>query len=273
MKDREVARVGGRTVVAVSEMDKSLCVVADRFAGFANGDRARTVSGLISMLEDGTLDEGSGELALYLGQGIGGFERARIQAAFSQHRPLQKLRLVGEEGAWVTPGLVHKESQENVLLGNLRPLDADHFAADLLIHGSNEFLLDHQTGEHVQGMVIIEAIRQLCIGVFEMGYHARWPARQYLGTWKSMELKFQEFLFPLPAQLNCVVRGMDTSMPANLKFELVATMLQGGRQVASAEITFAMIDAERIARVERLQARRAVKTYLAELGAADENLP
>ncbi|MFC7617738.1 AfsA-related hotdog domain-containing protein [Actinokineospora soli] len=57
--------------------------------------------------------------------------------------------------------LVHKRSPENVMLADARRRGPLRLAARLCLSDMNEMILDHVTGQHVAGMVLIEAARQL----------------------------------------------------------------------------------------------------------------
>lgn len=248
-----------------ADTSKRVVVVADRFAPFADGERVLTMSDLLLQIAVNSPDKRGTPLTIYVGQGIDNSDRQVLEAAcLCGGNPLA--RMAAREflgGLQVTPDMVHKLHPENVLLADVRHLNSVYCAAGLCIHRDNELLLDHRTGEHVQGMVIIEAMRQICIAQFETGYRRELPGNEYVGVWKRINLSFQDFLFALPATVASEVTCADLSKPTNLKFQARASICQNGVEVASAEIDYSMIKQARFTRLERAKSNRARKTYLA----------
>ncbi|HYS40477.1 MAG TPA: AfsA-related hotdog domain-containing protein [Pseudonocardiaceae bacterium] len=265
----ETQDVGAVTAAesAVDVDETHVIVVADRFRGFVDDGRVWTVSGLLGRIESGAFDDITGAVRLHAGQGIGPFEHEHVQAALDRRGVSDRVRLVADDAEPAGRDQVHKHRAENVLLAGLRRTGTQSFAADLRVHGDNELLLDHQTGEHVQGMVIVEAARQMFLGVFETGYRHRWPLRGYYVVWNSVRLSFDGFLFPLPAQLSCVVHELSLDDPQRLVFEVAVELRQSGKVVASGEIGFTGFDTGLISSVEHRQAVKAVRHELAAVAA------
>jgi hypothetical protein len=249
------AHVSGEPVEPAT---RHLIVVADRFSGFRRDDRVKTVSDLCALIASGALDEEPGEVLLHAGQGITAYERRDIEGTLGRRGLEHRVRLVYDDLEPAGRGIVHKHRSENVLLTNLRR-EGDHdFRAQLCVHGHNELLLDHQTGEHVQGMVIVEAARQMFLAAFEIGYRHRWPLRSYYVVWNSVSLTFENFLFPLPAEVTCTLRGLKIDDPSKLDYEMHVSIHQFGRRVTGGVIGFTSFDTERISAIERWRARQAL---------------
>lgn len=250
---------------------KHLVVVADRFSGFCQDDRVRTVSGLCAAIASGEFDEVPGELVLHPGQGITPYEQRDIEETVSRRGLDGRLRLTNDNLEPAGRGVVHKHRSENVLLTNLccdveRELDTGHrdFTAQLCLHGHNELLLDHQTGEHVQGLVIVEAARQMFLAAFELGYRHLWPLRSYYVVWNSVNLTFKNFLFPLPAEVSGTLRELSIDDPAKLEYEMHVEIHQGGCPVVVGEIGFTSFETGRIASIERRRAKQALNACIRE---------
>ncbi|HEY4452916.1 MAG TPA: AfsA-related hotdog domain-containing protein [Pseudonocardiaceae bacterium] len=239
-------------------------VIADRFAPFADGERVLTMSGLLVQVALESLDDPGQPWTIHVGQGIDHSDwRILESACHVRGTPIERVGgRAFSGGPQVSPDVVHKQRPENVLLSDIRHLSRGYCAADLCIHRNNELVMDHCTGEHVQGMVILEAMRQICIAQFETGYRPELPAFEYSGVWKRIDLSFQDFLFALPATVTAEVTFQDLSRLTNLKFGAHASVCQNGNVVASAEIEYAMIKHERLASMEHARATRASRNYL-----------
>lgn len=237
-------------------------VVGNRFQGFTQLDRVYTISGLTRHLQEADWPSNDGQMSVRVGQCVDNHEQDYLQAVIDRLHLGGRVRVVRAVQP-VTCALVHKRQPANVLLGEVRQVGSVEFAAELSLNDENELLLDHQTGQHVQGMVVVEAARQMFLAVFETGFRNRWPAREYYMVWGGIDLKFLNFLFPLPAEVRCEVCQARLDDPERLEFDVIVEIDQGGRAVARAEISFTAFDVERIGQIEWRRANQAVDAVMA----------
>jgi hypothetical protein len=242
---------------------RHVVVVADRFARFARGDQVFTVSGLLTFVTSGGPDVAGCHWVVHPGQGVDGTDRDLLEAAADKSGGVVCLvDTPAFRSQPVAPEVVHKHRPENVLLADVHSPEATFCHADLRIHRDNELVLDHHTGEHVQGIVIIEAMRQICIAQFETAVRPALTSAGYAGVWKRIDLSFEDFLFPLPATVESRIEESDLVRQHHLKFRATAAVRQQGRTVATAGIDYAMIRLERIDTLERRKADQATRAYL-----------
>lgn len=240
-------------------------VVADRFASFADGEQVFTMSQLMALLRAGATTGLGRQCVILPGQGI---ERADAEALESSGAILQTATGRGAlsgDGA-VPPATVHKSRPENVLISAFTTSSAANCSAALRIHRDNELVMDHLTGQHVSGMVVIEAMRQICIAQFETTYRPEFAQIDYRGIWRGMKLSFDGFLFALPASVDCEIVEADLRKAANLRFRAVTSVRQCGELVASAEIDYSMIRHDRLRVLESRRAARATRALLQAKG-------
>lgn len=253
---REIPELDGYT-------RRDVVVVADRFARFTRGDRVLTLSGLLGLLGSGALRASGCHWVVHLGQGIDGTDTDLLEAACEKTEGV--VCLADPEAfrqAPERPKVVHKDRPENVLLAGVHSPVPEHCRAELRIHRDNELVLDHHTGEHVQGIVIIEAMRQICIAQFETAVRPGLAPAAYAGVWKRIDLSFEDFLFPLPATVESLIVESDLARETNLKFRATTAVRQHGRTVATAAIEYSMIAQGRIDTLERRKADQATRAYL-----------
>ncbi|WP_278261703.1 AfsA-related hotdog domain-containing protein [Nocardia sp. AG03] len=244
-----------------STVTTAFVVVGDRFLGISADDRVHTVSGLVALLRGGRLPA-SQELAVHLGQGVTRHDLDYLEHVAAVHAPHLRVRVVGEIAEPARRHHVHKYQHSNVLLAGLSRTEENVFQADLRLDGDNELLLDHQTGEHVQGIVVIEAVRQLFLAAFELEYGVRRPQEHFYIVWNNVDLRFTSFLFPLPATLHARLTPVSVDDPGKLQFRIETEVHQFGKPVADARIEFTALPNERIAQIERAKAAKAVDAYL-----------
>ncbi|MFD5101470.1 AfsA-related hotdog domain-containing protein [Streptomyces albidochromogenes] len=247
---------------------QSVCLVGDRFSSFAKHEAVRTVSGFVSAVTSGAYDDLATPLLLWEGQGVNDFDREYVRAALERAGLSRKILTQPNNPVVVPRAEAHKNREANVLLAGLQQQGEDTYRATLRLHSDNELLLDHQTGEHVQGMVAIEAFRQMFIAFCEKFVAAQWPELRHYYIWHGMDISFDNFLFPLDADITCTVVESDTSDPARLKFTVDLELHQAGTRAAHARIKFTAYDADRLGPKEHRLAGDAVANVLN--GAAPE---
>jgi hypothetical protein len=184
---------------------------------------------------------------------------------------LDSVLLESDEPALVNRSRSHKHREANAVLAGLQRTSENSYRASLRLHPENEFLVDHQSGEHLQGMVVIEAFRQMFISFCEQFVAIRWPERSYCYIWHGMDLRFENFLFPVQADVDCLVRQADLADPNRLRFAVDMTVHQGGRSCASARIEFTAYDKDKFVGKEHRMAGRTLNAVLA--GAAPVDTP
>ncbi|WP_410570951.1 AfsA-related hotdog domain-containing protein [Amycolatopsis sp. cmx-4-61] len=242
---------------------RDVVVVADRFGQFARGDRVFTLSGLLALLDSGGLAASGGHWVVHLGQGLDATDGDLLEAACDKSEGAVYLADPEKfRQPWARPVVVHKSRPENVLLAGVHSPLPRHCRAELRIHRDNELVLDHHTGEHVQGIVIIEAMRQICIAQFETAIRPGLAPAPYAGVWKRIDLSFEDFLFPLPATVESLIVEADLGRDTNLKFRATTSVRQQERTVATAAIEYSMIVQGRIDTLERRKADQATEAYL-----------
>ncbi|HEX3614140.1 MAG TPA: AfsA-related hotdog domain-containing protein [Sporichthyaceae bacterium] len=241
----------------------TVCLVGDQFAQFATHQSVRTVSGFVAEVRAGCFDNLRGPLSISWGQGITTYDRDFVRDGLRSRGLLDSVLLESEEPAVVSRSRTHKQREANAVLAGLRSTGDDTYRASLRLHPENEFLLDHQSGEHLQGMVVIEAFRQMFISVCEQFVAVRWPDRRYSYIWHGMDLRFQNFLFPVQADVECRVRDADLDDPGRLRMTVDLTVHQAGQKCASAGIEFTAFDKDGLVPKEHRAAGKTIDAVLA----------
>jgi hypothetical protein len=247
----------------VERLLTTVCLVGDQFEAFASHPAVRTVSGFVAEVRRGCYDKLRAPLSISWGQGVTSYDREFVCDGLRGRGLLDSVLLDSEQPALVNRSRTHKRREANGVLAGLCRTAEDSYRASLRLHPENEFLLDHQNGEHIQGMVVIEAFRQMFISFCEQFVAVRWPERSYCYIWHGMDLRFENFLFPVQAEVDCLVREADLADPRRLRFAVDMTVHQAGRSCASARIDFTAHDNESFAGKEHRMAGRTVDAVLA----------
>ncbi|AEW98118.1 hypothetical protein SCATT_57470 [Streptantibioticus cattleyicolor NRRL 8057 = DSM 46488] len=237
----------------------TIVLVGERFQTSAALPGVRTVSEFAATVAAGEYRGTTHPVEIVRGQDVSDDALDDLRATLARLGMTDHVRISDDvESRAADRDVVHKHNPENVLLADLRQLGPQTFTARLRVDGRNELLQDHQTGLHVQGMVGVEAARQMFLALFEVGYRHHWPSNKYFVVWNSMEIDFENFLFPLPASITATVLNADLHDPSKLDFHVRIEMQQSGRRVSCATINFTAFEWDRIGAVEQRRAAAAV---------------
>lgn len=96
---------------------------------------------------------------------------------------------------------VHKHRRENVLITKPAAQPDGTYCAQLSICDSGELLNDHATGQHIQGIVLTEAGRQMLISTSEYHLLDGADSGSCYFVLNSLNTEFKQFAFPLPVTI------------------------------------------------------------------------
>ncbi|MEW5728488.1 MAG: AfsA-related hotdog domain-containing protein [Pseudomonadota bacterium] len=244
--------------------DKFLVVVGDKFSDFAAGKEVLTFSQLRALLTlpAHILPSGPERFVLVPGQGLADQDVAAAMrlAEASSHRDKFDLSLFGERPHRASGALSHKRDAMNTVISEPRRLDDNSFRLDLLIDENCEMMRDHQTGQHLQGMLLVEAARQAFLAVTEQFFLPRDEGKFYF-VFDDLSVSYKRFVFPLGAGLTYVIREHDPAANRQ-RFVVDVSIDQCGQEVATVTGTFTVVKDARITRMESAMARDVLAAHL-----------
>lgn len=149
----------------------------------------------------------------------------------------------------------HKHHIHNSIISHPARVGDNCFEAALLLDERCELMADHQTGQHIQGMILIEAARQLFLAVTEEYFIGQAVHDRYYFVINNIEVKFMGFVFPLGAMLRYEIVSADTANPARMRFETVVSVIQGDACATQIAFGFTAFHASKIEAKEQQQAQ------------------
>lgn len=241
---------------------ETLIIVADKFADFAQSKKAVTLSHVRAML---ALPEHiiPGPVRLLAGQGLSDAEHEALIQEIDIQDPngirwdVSELRSIPVRAHG---GLSHKRHGCNTLIGIPVQVSEDTYVMDIRIDGDCEIMGDHQTGQHVQGMVLVEAARQAFLAVTEEFFLEAEDRETYFVI-NSMTTEFSGFVFPLPAQIAYRVLTADIN-ERRRKFNVEMDVVQGGQVRTRIACSFAVFPHDVLAEKEAALAQEAMDAIL-----------
>lgn len=232
-------------------------IVADKFADFAVNDRTITLSQLKAFLSlpNHLLPA---RARLVLGQGVSDDERASIATmveASDDHRARWDIDTLRSHRDRAAATLSHKKKACNTLIGPPDPIGEDTFRLDLCIDQNCELMEDHQTGQHVQGMILVEAARQAFLAVTEEFFLKDANRKSYFVI-NEMSTSFLGFVFPLAAHMEYRIVLKDIN-ERRQRFNVEIDLIQVGEVRARTTFAFTAYPDEVISQKEATLAMEA----------------
>jgi hypothetical protein len=229
-------------------------VVGNKFGEFAANNGVVTVGELEGLLRSQERGRLPADVKLVPGQGLREADMQRIR-----HEALQARDAAGVIDIELGPVrasrlLTHKYHLQNSIVSVPQQVGADVFESALLLDERSELMSDHQTGQHIQGMVLVEAARQMFLAVTEEYFIGYDDATRYYFVINSMDVTFQAFVFPVEATLRYEILEKKIDNRARMFFRVVIAVNQAGRCATRIAYEFTAFHAQRIETKEREQA-------------------
>ena len=235
-------------------------IVGDIYGDFAEHERVMTATRCKHYLDTTSLRS---DERFILGQGVGASDADEIRA---------KLRSSGHPDALydfdeLAPiSLTHKQTDRHVLISCLRNVGPRAYQSQLVLDDASDRLCDHVTGQHLAGMVLIEASRQAALGVLECEYKNTSQISWGL-TWSSTQVQFLGYIFPVPLTLTAKVsEPVGTRSESRIPVNVVVDWDQLGKPVCEMALTGILLERAFLAKLEVKRARQAVDALWAKYG-------
>lgn len=249
---------------------EKLIVVGEKFTDFAErNENVLTVNEFERFVWSGEIQNVK---KIIIGQGVELDDISRTICIIRQHYPDKINEIVNLQELYYQNNrdhqkLVHKRKKENILITSPERIDSNNYSAKLILQDSSELLCDHQTGQHIQGMVLIEAARQAIIATSEkyLLQEAGITISEKYFTLTSLNVSFSSFVFPLPVTVTLNVLSKKSSSHGKFACECTVCFEQTGTKKAEVCFTFCVYDLNYITKKECEQASLCHKTYLVSI--------
>ncbi|NRA84611.1 MAG: hypothetical protein HRU22_12830 [Gammaproteobacteria bacterium] len=139
---------------------------------------------------------------------------------------------------------MHKSNQKNVLITKLRTIASGQYQSELIIDNDNEFLLDHFSGQHIPGMIFLEATRQLSI--------ASWAALvdddpdNVSMIINDIHCEYKKFAFPFCIHITVNIHPVGENYQVDINFT------QNNDVVVRTFGTFKVVPRQKLSKMENL---------------------
>lgn len=253
--------------------NRILLVVGDKFAAYARGKDVITLSNLRGLLTLSIpLLSHQGRTVLVPGQGLNveAVKQLLEEASRSPNLSHFDFSLWHDLPEKAPASLTHKHRPENVLVSVPTRMNANQFQMHLMVDEDCELMHDHLSGQHVQGMVLIEAARQGMLAIAE-AYLIPDNGIDYAFVFEALSVQYSHYTFPLGAVIETNIVECATDNPKRLHFAAETFVRQCGQTVSEFTMSFSAMERSRISRSEGIMATKTQAHFMREVATNLEN--
>lgn len=125
----------------------------------------------------------------------------------------------------------HKQKVENCHVTHPIKITETEYMLNVAVDPGCPELADHITGEHINGVILIEAARQAGIAVTEEYFLSK--SEEFYFILKKINSEFHHFLFPIPIKIECKILSFTRKKNVEIEFESEATFYHDEAQKAT----------------------------------------
>jgi hypothetical protein len=169
-----------------------------------------------------------------------------------------------------TNSQTHKYNSDNILV--TEPIDIGNsiYESKLIIQDNNELMLDHTTGYHIQGMIFLEATRQMATTIVDKLFNTE--DQYYL----MHEIKANYFKIAYPIETTIQLELIEKEAEgAKQVFAVYLNFFQNGKKVVNTSGSFTSTDKEKFAANEEyyagVTAKKIISKFYQEMITLEDN--
>jgi hypothetical protein len=185
-----------------------ILIVSDKFKSFCDHKNVWDYSTALQQLTELVTQHAK----IVLGQGISPTQRQRLAETLKFFQTQYDIELCDHVQHRVAKEKVHKAKECNVMVTQPHSLNAQLYQAYLVVDENCAEMSDHQTGEHVQGVILIEAARQMfmaCATSYCLCPEASAKIEEMHFTLSEMRVAYHNFIFPIETRIEMEFLGAE----------------------------------------------------------------
>lgn len=179
---------------------------------------------------------------LLIGQGASARRLTRLRRRIQTGGLADWLQIVEDGPAMASADHTHKRHPQNIIISDPQHHSDRSYVALLRIDDRCAEMSDHLSGKHVQGMVLIEASRQMVLAVGEKFLISPAHRGQRAFVTHRIDTQFHDFVLPLEVQMRLQLDSLRRGGASNFKADATITFHQAGKLAASVQFTFSVLD-------------------------------
>ncbi len=213
-------------------------IVGDKFEHFSKHEGVYTFTSFINLLSDSEKKFKCDFLVL--GQGLD-IEEKNILKALVKHAEIGCIQEPIEPLASTT--ISHKHQVKNIMISEPFYIESKNsYKSCLVLNDDCAEMSDHVTGQHIQGMVLTEAARQMMLAVAEKYILKDCEKDNSYCALLKVTAHFKHFGFPISTQIFHEILELSNDKPGKYKARTNTTFIQNNKIITSVEIDYLFND-------------------------------
>lgn len=239
-----------------------IVIIGNRLTEFANNENILTYEQFNYLLQiERKIPDSKNEYKLHFGQGLNDLQIDDIHNQIKDGELKNRFKLFDgfHSICRANRQLTHKHKIENSMISEPENISELIFKSYLMLDDSCAEMSDHLTGQHIQGMVLLEASRQMVNAVSE-----KYLINNNINNRKGFVLnflnsKFYEYVFPLDIELIFKLKKIRNGLDGNFKAEASVHIIQNNKLMMDIEVGFSVMEKTTLIGIESQMAELAVK--------------
>lgn len=243
----------------------NVMVIGNRLHEFANNKNILIFDQFSHLLSiESKLLNSQNNYLVTIGQGLNSQQINDIKEKIEQLNLSHRFHLAGElaHAIRASSELTHKLKSENSMISEPHRLSASTFKSYLLLDEACAEMSDHITGQHIQGMVLLEASRQMVNSVAEKYLISDKNTARKGFVLNSINSTFFEYVFPLEVELIFTLDNIRNGLNNDFKAEASISVYQHEEIMLEINVIFSVMDKKTLLNIESKMAETSVQKAL-----------
>lgn len=197
---------------------------------------------------------------LSIGQGLSDYQIYFVCNNVSQNDFKDRFRVTGHlcKAVRAKNELTHKRYTYNSMISDPVKLYENNFLSFLMVDDNCAEMSDHSTGQHIQGMILIESARQMINAVAEKFLISPDISSLKGFVLNGIESNFKQYVFPLEATLCLELLNIKNGLNGDFKADGAIKIFQNNVEMCSVDISFSVADKNILSAIERGMAEKYI---------------
>lgn len=236
-------------------------VVGDKFKEFAKHENVITAGALESYLDKQCPLKKNVWDGFVLGQGVRQDQFSVIRSLI-KNKKIKDVRFLNEDLMDIREDkkVVHKHLEKNVLITKPKVLETGlGYESYLILDERCAEMSDHVTGQHLQGMLLTEAARQMLTSVTERYILDENDRYNFYFALSKISPTFHCFAFPVEVLIRYEQLNLNLIPSRCLKSSAKISFEQNGKLLCEVEIEMSAFSKNVLKKMEQIEAEKLLK--------------
>ncbi len=242
-----------------------ICIVGNKLQAFSNNKNVFTVGEFLLLVNlELKIANGQNCYQVHVGQGLSDSCLNKVFASIKQHGLSQRFAFSGitEQTKRASCELTHKQDAKNIMISEPEKITDATFSCYLMLDENCAEMSDHLTGQHIQGMVLVESARQLINALTEKYFLSDKKYGEASYVLNTIDTKFLQYVFPLEVKFICEIEKIRRIPSGDFTAQTKINVYQNGELTMEVGLGFSVMSHQFMSEKESLMATNSLRKTL-----------